>query len=569
MKLLESRRLTGPNLLLDRPGAVIEVALEPEEAAAAVAAWREHARRILDAVGWPGEETAARLFSGGASLAISAPIDALYAATEVNEWAWAAAEASFRGEVPDIAAGRDALLRLIAQEVNPALLALRDAAVARGVAFLSDGRFASVGLGSGSLTWPVDELPPPESIDWSAVHDVPVLLVTGTNGKSTTVRLVAAMVTAAGKVPGLTSTDYIEVGGEVIERGDFSGPEGARAVLRDKRVEVAVLETARGGILRRGLVANRADAAAVTNIAEDHLGDYGIHDLASLTAAKLVIARVVRPDGRVVLNADDPELVAAAGGVAAPIVWFAFDAGNPVVAGHVAAGGEAVVVDDGALILDRGGERTAVIRAGEVPVTFGGAARYNVANALAAIGVASVLRLPAEVMASGLRSLQSTPEDNPGRANLFNWNGSRILLDYAHNPHGIKALLDIARTLPARRKLIILGQAGDRSDEAIRDLARAAWELRPDYIVVKELPEMLRGRQLGEVPAVLEDELRRLGAPAAKIERADSELEAVRKALAWAQPGDLLVLLVHKHREEVLRLIGTQARSTSPPSPLS
>ena len=555
MKLLESRRLTGPNLLLDRPGAVIEVALEPEEAAAAVAAWREQARRMLDAVGWSGEETAARLFSGGASLAISAPIDALYAATEVNEWAWAAAEASCRGEMPEIAAGRDALRRLIAQESNPALLALRDAAVARGVAFLSDGRFASAGLGTGSLTWPVDELPPPESVDWRAVHDVPVLLVTGTNGKSTTVRLVAAMVTAAGKVPGLTSTDYIEVGDEVIERGDFSGPEGARAVLRDKRVEVAVLETARGGILRRGLVANRADAAAVTNIAEDHLGDYGIHDLASLTATKLVIARVVRPDGRVVLNADDPELVAAAGGVAAPIVWFAFDAGNPVVAGHVAAGGEAVVVDDGALVLDRGGERTAVIRAGEVPVTFGGAARYNVANALAAIGVASVLRLPAEAMASGLRSLRSTPEDNPGRANLFEWNSSRILLDYAHNPHGIKALLDIAQALPARRKLIILGQAGDRSDEAIRDLARAAWELRPDYIVVKELPEMLRGRQLGEVPAVLEDELRRLGVPAAHLERADSELEAVNRALAWARPGDLLVLLVHKHRDEVVRML--------------
>jgi len=555
MKLLESRRLTGPNLLLDRPGAVIEVALEPEEAAAAVAAWREQARRMLDAVGWSGEETAARLFSGGASLAISAPIDALYAATEVNEWAWAAAEASLSGEMPEIAAGRDALRRLIAQESNPALLALRDAAVARGVAFLSDGRFASAGLGTGSLTWPVDELPPPESVDWRAVHDVPVLLVTGTNGKSTTVRLVAAMVTAAGKVPGLTSTDYIEVGDEVIERGDFSGPEGARAVLRDKRVEVAVLETARGGILRRGLVANRADAAAVTNIAEDHLGDYGIHDLASLTATKLVIARVVRPDGRVVLNADDPELVAAAGGVAAPIVWFAFDAGNPVVAGHVAAGGEAVVVDDGALVLDRGGERTAVIRAGEVPVTFGGAARYNVANALAAIGVASVLRLPAEAMASGLRQMKSTPEDNPGRANLFEWNGSRILLDYAHNPHGIKALLDIAQALPAQRKLIILGQAGDRSDEAIRDLARAAWELRPDYIIVKELPEMLRGRQLGEVPAVLEDELRRLGVPAAHLERADSELEAVNRALAWARPGDLLVLLVHKHRDEVVRML--------------
>ncbi len=557
MKLLDSRRLTGPNLLLDRPGAVVEVALAADEAAAAVAIWQEQARRMLDAVGWSGETLAARVFPGGASLAISAPIDCLYAATEVNEWAWAAAEASFKGEIPDIAVGKEALLKSIAGEANPALLAWRDAAASRGVAFLADSRLVSVGLGNGSLTWPVDELPDPESIDWSAVHDVPVLLVTGTNGKTTTVRLVAAMASAAGRVPGSTSTDRVEVGGEVLESGDFSGPEGARAVLRDRRVEIAVLETARGGILRRGLVLPRADAALVTNIAADHLGDYGIHDLPALTAAKMVIARVVRPDGRVVLNADDEELVAAAGQVAAPLVWFTLEAGNPVVARHVAAGGEAVLIEDGCLILDRGGERTAIVRVEEVPITLGGTARYNVANALGAIGLAAAAGLPVEAMAAGLRQMHGTPEDNPGRANLFKRHGVRILVDYAHNPHGVAALMDIARALPAKRKLITLGQAGDRSDEAIRDLVRAAWELRPDRAVVKEMPEMLRGRQLGEVPLVIEDELLRLDMPAAAIERADSDLDAVHKALAWAQPGDLLVLLVHKHRDEVLKLIRT------------
>ncbi len=565
MKLLDSRRLTGPNLLLDRPGAVIEVALEPAEADTAVAAWKAQARRMLDAVGWSGETIAARTFPGGASLVISAPIDALYAATEVNEWAWAAAaEASSQGEEPDLAAGRETLVKSIAGEADPALLALRDAAAARGVAFLSDSRFVSVGLGSGSLTWPAGELPDPSSVDWSAVHDVPVLLVTGTNGKTTTVRLAAVMAGAAGKVPGSTTTDRIEVGGEVIESGDFSGPEGARAVLRDRRVEIAVLETARGGILRRGLVLPHVDAALVTNIAADHLGDYGIHDLPGLAAAKMVIARAVKPDGRVVLNADDAELVAAAGQVRAPLVWFTLDPGNPIVARHVAVGGEAVVMEDGFLILDRGGERTPVVRVEEVPITLGGAARYNIANALGAIGLASAVGLPDEAVAAGLRQMRGTPEDNPGRANLFERDGVHILVDYAHNPHGVAALLDVARTLPARRKLITLGQAGDRSDEAIRDLARAAWELRPDRAVVKEMPEMLRGRQLGEVPLVLEDELRRLGMPAAGLERADSELDAVRKALAWARPGDLLVLLVHKHRDEVLELI----RTTPPGSPL-
>ncbi len=557
MKLLDSRRLTGLNLLLNRPGAAIEVSMEPEEATAAVAAWKEQARRMLDAVGWTGEELAVRLFPGGASLAISAPVDALYAATEVNEWAWAAAAASFDGEVPDIAVGRDALRQAIARESNPALLALRQAAAARGVAFLADSRHASVGLGAGSLAWPVNALPDPESVDWSAVHDVPVLLVTGTNGKTTTVRLVGAMASAAGKVAGLTSTDRVEVGGEVIEKGDFSGPEGARTVLRDRRVEIAVLETARGGILRRGLALDRADAAAVTNIAEDHLGEFGIHDLPSLATVKLLIARVVKPDGRAVLNADDPELVAAAGQVKAPAFWFTLDAGNPWVMDHLAAGGEAAYPGDGSLILERSGERTPVIRIADVPLCFGGAAKYNVANALAAIGLATAAGLPVEAMAAGLRRLQNTPEDNPGRANLFKWYGVRILLDYAHNPHGIAALLDLAKALPAQRRLVVLGQAGDRSDEAIRDLARAALELRPDHIVIKELPEMLRGRRPGETPAILRDELLRLGMPPAALERADTELEAIRKALSWARPGDLLVLLVHKQRDEVLELIRT------------
>src|SRR6185295_11007501 len=330
-----------------------------------------------------------------------------------------------------------------------------------------------------------------------------------------------------------------------------------RTVLRDRRVEVAVLETARGGILRRGLALGRADAALVTNIAEDHLGDYGIHDLPALAAVKLVIARVVKPDGRVVLNADVPELVTAAGQVAAPVIWFTLDPGNPVVASHLAAGGEAISVEDGTLVLDRGGERTPVVRVEEIPVAFGGTARYNVANAMAAVGLAAAAGLPVEAMAAGLRRVENTPEDNPGRANLFKWYGVRILLDYAHNPHGIAALLDIAKALPAKRRLIVLGQAGDRSDEAIRDLARAAWELRPDHVVVKELPELLRGRQPGEVPVLRRDEILRLGIPPAELERAETELEAVRKALGWAQPGDLLVLLVHKQREKVLELIRT------------
>lgn len=557
MKLLDSRRLTGPGLLLDRAGAVVEVSLEPGEADRAVAAWREQARHILDAVGWEGEEAVARVFPGGASLAISAPIDALYAATEVNEWAWTAAETVLQGigdpPGPAEAAGR--LRAEIERERNPALLALQDAARERGVAFLWGEGEATVGLGKGSRTWPLDALPAPGEVDWNAVHDVPMLLVTGTNGKTTTVRILAAMLRAAGKVAGTTSTDRVEVGGETIDRGDFSGPGGARALLRDPRVEVAVLETARGGILRRGLAADRADAALVTNIAADHLGELGIHDLASLAAAKLVVTRAVSMGGTVVLNADDPELVRASRALVAPVSWFSLDPENPVLRTQLGVGGPAAFLDGDELVLVTVGERRTVARVGEIPAAFGGAARHNVANALAAIALAATQHLPLEAMAAGLRAFASSPEDNPGRANLFERDGARILVDYAHNPHGVEALLPLAATLPAERRLLLIGQAGDRDDDALRGLVRAAWPFRPDFVVVKELPEMLRGREPGEVPAVLVDEFRKLGMAPEAIVRTDSELEGVKRALEWARAGDVLLLLVHTEREAVMEML--------------
>jgi cyanophycin synthetase len=556
MRILESRRLTGRGLLLDRAGAVLEVALGEEEEGV-IEIWRQRARRLLDDIGWGGELLAVRRFPGGASLALSAPIDSLYAATEVNETAWALAIAgapSLSLYIKDV----ERLAGRIRAEANPRLLALRAAAVAHDVAFLWDDEEATVGLGSGSLTFPVFSLPAPEALDWARVHDVPVALVTGTNGKTTTVRLTAAMAAAAGWTVGSTSTDRVQVGGEVLDQGDYSGPGGARTLLRDRRVELAILETARGGLLRRGLAVPRADAALVTNIAADHLGEYGVHDLPSLAETKLVVAQAVPAGGRVILNADDPELVRAPKTWPAPVTWFTLAPleERPSVLAHLAAGGDAALLVGDSLVLARGGKREGIAQVAEVAIAHGGAARYNVANALAAIGLAAALGLPTAAMAAGLARFGDTPEDNPGRANLFTVGGFRVLLDYAHNPHGLRALLDLARELPATRRLLLLGQAGDRDDEAIRELARTAWSYRPDRILLKELPAMLRGRPSGEVPALLESELLRWGAPPESLEQAGPEVEAVDRALAWARPGDLLVLLVHTDREAVLERLG-------------
>jgi cyanophycin synthetase len=556
MPLLDSRRLTGPGLLLDRPGAVVDVAIDEGQQDEIIDAWRRNVTRMLDAVGWNGELLRVRSFSGGASLALSAPPDALYAATELNEWAWASAEAEASGvTLPPLEPEAARLREAIKAESNPPLLALRSRARRQGVTFLSGEDQVSVGTGTGVMVWPARQLPSPDAVNWSRVHDVPLVLVTGSNGKTTIVRLLAAMLTQGGRIPGTTSTDGVKVGDRLLAEGDYSGPSGARMVLRDRNVETAVLETARGGILRRGLPVEQADVAIITNIADDHLGEFGVQSLADLAETKLVTVRAVRPNGCVVLNADDPILAGARDQVSAPVTWFSLHPERAEVRDHLAAGGRAALLEEEALVLATGAARTIVATLSEVTITLGGSATHNVANTLAAVAAAQALHLPLEVIRTTLQWFGRDVDDNPGRANLIELGGIRLLIDFAHNPHGMAALAAMALGLSSQRRLVLLGQAGDRSDSAIRELADAAMTLRPDYVVVKELERYLRGRGAGEVPGLLMDELRRRGLPPEAVNFPGSEGAAVRHALEWARPGDLLVLPIHQDRAEVLALI--------------
>jgi UDP-N-acetylmuramyl tripeptide synthase len=564
----DSRRLPGVNLLHDGPGAVLDVACADGDGNRLVARWQDAARRVLDALGWTGSVTRIRRFPGGASLFLSAPIDCLYTATEINEWAWSVAIAAAGGaSEPSLDAGVVELSARLAKEATPALLALQAAAKGRGVTFTTDHKATSVGGGTGSRVWTADDAhhpaaPVPDTVDWPAVHDIPMVLVTGSNGKTTTVRLLASVMKAWGRTPGLCSTDNIVIGADVVDRGDWSGPMGARAVLRDPRVEVALLETARGGILRRGLSVERADAAIVTNVAEDHFGEWGIFDLRGIAETKLVVGHVVP---RLVINAEDHVLVETldaerrAGRVRAEIGYFALDPSHPVVARHLASGGTAAMLDGSDLLFVYRRRATRVVPAADVPITLGGVARFNVANALGVILLASAIGVPKEAIAEGLRRFKGTPRDNPGRGHLYDFGGLKVLVDFAHNPHGMRALVETARAMPAQRRLVILGQAGDRDDESIRGLARETWLWNPDRIILKEMAIYLRGRQPGEATGLLEDEFRKLGAPDSVFAHADSELAAVRAALLEAQPGDLVLLPVHAERDAVIQLMETLA----------
>ena len=560
---IDSRRITGVQRTLPGPGAIIDVTGPAPQVEEALRWWRIHLKKILTAIGrtdprWTKAEIESRIVPGGASLGFTAPIDALYAACEVNEWAWNAACSELDGEdCEGFAAAVDRLSKVIAEEVNPLLIALEEEAARRGLPFISDDDEVSVGLGARSRTWPVGEIPPLTEIPWDELGTIPVVAVTGTNGKTTTIRLLASIARAAGQVAGFTSTDGVFVDGELLDAGDYSGPGGARMVVRDRRVEFALLESARGGLLRRGLplAPGTATAIAVTNVAADHLGEFGVHDVDAIAETKLVLAQL--PDASapasIVLNADDPRLFAA--GRARPgetVVWFSLRGRESYLQHHIDAGFLAATLEEDTLTLWIDGEAHAIARVDELPVTFGGIASHNVANALVAAALAHRAGIEFTAIAAGLRAFESTPENSPGRGNWFEKNGTKIYVDFAHNPHGFEAMVAMAGRLEYRRLGITLGQAGDRDDDSIRELARIACQLEPEKIVIKEMPIYLRGREPGEIPAMIEEELHALGVPQERISHAPSEGEAVAELRAWAEPGDLLLLPLHAERDEII-----------------
>jgi cyanophycin synthetase len=542
VEFLDARRLTGPNLLWDEAGSILDVCCEPGDAERLISCWERHVRQMLNAVGWGDEQTCHRRLSGGVSFAFSAPADALYAASAINEWAWECCQNELAGlPLADFADKLAEISAAIAEEVNPPLLALQKAAEAHGVSFLWDDDEVSVGHGSGSETWPFRALPNPDDLDWSRFHDIPSALITGTNGKTTTARLSAHIARSASKNVGMSSTDWYGVNDRIIDRGDWSGPGGARNVLRQKDVEIAILETARGGLLRRGLGVEKADAAVITNIAADHLGDFGSQNLHELLDVKWVVSHAVRKSGVLVLNADDTLLVGKSADYSGRLVWFALYAGNPLVASHVADGGVAFVLDDHRLMRLEGDQSETICEEGDIPITMGGAAKHNVANALAAAALMNCLGISLADIRTGLMSM--TQDSNPGRSCVYAVNGINVLVDFAHNPRAFEALMDMARALPANRRALCFGQAGDRTDELIRQLARGASAIGLDAVFVSELASYWRGRERGEVFSIIRDELLNCGASDDQIHHFDEELESLDAAMQWARTGDLVIML--------------------------
>jgi len=555
------RRLTGPSLVWSETGAILDLLVADMELQRVLDCWHRQLENLLLEIDWVEPRFTHRRFENGYNLLLAAPIDQLYSAVLVLEttWYFCACEL-LELKVESREQLLDDIRLQMQQEKNPALIEMEAAAAEHGVDCLVDDETISLGLGAGSRSYPVEAIPSAGQLDWDSIHDIPVALITGTNGKSTSVRLLDGIARAAGHVSGITSTDFVRVGDDVLDQGDYSGPGGARLLLRDPRLEVGFLEVARGGILRRGLPLRRAQVALVTNIASDHLGEYGVNTLAALTETKFAVRRTLADDGMLVANADDAEIVNyLAQNSRHNLCWFSLDKSNQQIQRHISLQQCCSFSDQGRLVYFDGGSFVDICAIDEIPMTLHGAATHNVHNALGAIGVASAMGYSAAHISAGLQGFHSDENDNPGRMNHFTLSNSvQVIVDFAHNAHGVCAIVDTVGRMPARQKWALFGSAGDRSDEDIRAMARALCSINPDHVVITEIESYLRGRSLGEVSLIIKQACLQNGLGEAKIHLLGSPLAGVEYALERMQARDLGLFLILSEREQVIDYIKSQ-----------
>ena len=392
--------------------------------------------------------------------------------------------------------------------------------------------------------------------------------MTGTNGKTTTSRMVAHIARTQGLHVGWSSTDGIYIDGELVEAGDYSGPSGAGRVLAHPEVQLAVTETARGGILLKGIGVAYNHVSVFTNVSADHLGLHGIDTVDQLAEVKSVVCRITRADGWVVLNADDPRVLATRNVIRARPWVFSRDPDSPALREVLADGGRATTVIDGWVsVLEGGTDPDPLVEVVDVPMTLAGLSRFNVENVLGAASAALGIGLPRQAVVDGLTSFRPDPEHNPGRMNFFTRDDVSVVIDLAHNEAGLEALLEIMNGVrrPGARLLLGLGAVGDRQDEIVESLGEMGAR-DADVAVIAHKAKYLRGRDPEEL-----DKLFRQGAARVGVDEMPSyptEVEGLSALVQLAEPGDVVALMCHEDRQGVYDWLAEKGFTVDTPETL-
>lgn len=390
---------------------------------------------------------------------------------------------------------------------------------------------------------------PPSAVDPA----IPVVAVSGTNGKTTTVRLVAHLAHVAGRRAAYTTTDGVFAGGRLVLEGDYTGFQGATTALAQPDIDLAVLEVARGGILLKGMGVVADDVGVVTNVSDDHLGQYDVDTLEELVHVKGVITRITRPEGWDVLNADDPLVAGLETSITGRPWLFARSGDNPRLSAATQRGGRATYVADGAIqVADRGSARR-LLDLRDLPVTFYGLSTQHTENVLAATSASLAVGLPEEAVVAGLRTFAMDAQHNPVRANVFELDSRLVILDYAHNTAGVSGLGHLSRALAAGHRVLIgIGTAGDRPDASLRSVGRAAAETT-DLVVIAEKLGYLRGRSREDLARLFREGVQSVRP--GEVPVLPDEVAAFEWMLSNSSPGDVVALGVHVQRAELLARI--------------
>jgi cyanophycin synthetase len=396
---------------------------------------------------------------------------------------------------------------------------------------------------------------------------IPVIAVTGTNGKTTTSRMIAHIARQAGHCVGWSNTDGIYVDGRLIEAGDYSGPSGAGRVLSQPEVNFAVTETARGGILLKGIGLTHNDVSVVTNVSADHLGLQGIDTVDQLAEVKGVVPRITKKSGWAVLNADDPRVYAMRLKTPARPWIFTRDPDSPAVREILTAGGRVTTVLDGWVTVLEGSTVAPVVEVADVPMTMGGLSHYNVENTLAACSAALAAGIDRESVVAGARSFLPDTVHNPGRMNVFTLDGVTVVVDLAHNEAGLEAMIEVMRGLcpPGNRLLLGLGAVGDRQDDLIEMLGEIGAR-DADEVVIGHKEHYLRGRTTEEIDGLLRTGAERVGVT--DVPSFPTELASLQELVSRATPGDVVGLMCHAERTQVFEWLTAAGAKPDTPEEL-
>ncbi len=559
-------RLMGPNLFFSKPGAVLDATLNPADMRdinQIVDLWYKELNRVMAALNWRGYQAVHDIYSNGIKFAITAPDDLLFVAAFSIREIWDSVYRWYKTGsptplvdilnelVPDLRRHLDLKFRVICDEARR-----------RSLNVFHEKYDVCIGSGVSAYRCDIDDVVL-EDIPWNDIKEIPTVIVTGTNGKTTTVRLTAYIIRHAQRKVGYCSTDWVVVGDQVVETGDMSGPTGNLRVMVNSEVEIAVLEAARGGLVRRGLIVDFVSAATVTNISEDHLGQDGIETIEDLARAKCLVYQAVRPDGYCIINIDDKEIYKRVFSISGQKIIITQRAlTNVDVAKAINEACYVCYTRDNTFYWKTKDTEQLIATYAEVPITANGNALHNVENTMHAICLSFSLGLTIEEIRAGITTYENTVANNRGRANVFKYNGATIIVDFAHNPAAMSAILNMCKAYKASDSefSVLVGNTGNRLNMT-DNICQSIVDANVDKIMIKEIPNFLRGAKLGEIPKMLEDSLLRKGVNKNKIMMIESEENALTYILSTIKSGDVCAFLCHSDTGKIIEALEEHTKS--------